>query len=299
MELADIRAFARIAELGSVTAAARSLDLPKSTISRALVRLEIAVGATLVDRSTRHLRLTDAGVLFRPYAARILADIDEAGTALDNFAGVPRGALRISAPFTFVVAILSPMLPSFLARYPEVRVFLNVENRVIDMPLEPADLVIRVAGALADSDLIARHLLTTEAWTCASPGYLEAHGVPSGVAELGRHVLIAYADQPTIWSFQMPGGATQQIEFRPAHAVSDSVAMQPMLIGGSGIGRLPDFIARDAVARGELVQLFRDTEGDKFQVHALSTSHRSLSAKVRVFIDALVAYLAAKHPADR
>jgi len=299
MELADIRAFARIAELGSVSAAARSLDLPKSTISRALVRLEIAVGATLVDRSTRHLRLTDAGVLFRPYAARILADIDEAGTALDNFAGVPRGTLRISAPFTFVVAILSPMLPSFLARYPEVRIVINVENRVIDMPLEPADLVIRVADALPDSDLIARHLLTTEAWACASPGYLEARGVPAHVSELGQYALIAYSDQPTRWSFQMQDGATQQIEFRPANAVSDSVALQPMLVGGAGIGRLPDFIARDAVARGDLVRLFPDTEGDKFQVHALYTSHRSLSAKVRVFIDALVEYLAATQPADR
>jgi len=299
MELADIRAFARIAELGSVSAAARSLDLPKSTISRALVRLEIAVGATLVDRSTRHLRLTDAGLLFLPYAARILADIDEAGTALDNFAGVPRGTLRISAPFTFVVAILSPMLPSFLARYAEVRVVLNVENRVIDMPLEPADLVIRVADALPDSDLIARHLLTTEGWTCASPGYLEAHGVPASFAELGRRALIGYSDQPMIWSFRMPDGAVEQIEFRAANAVSDSVALQPMLIGGSGIGRLPDFIARDAVARGDLVRLFPETEGDKFQVHALYPSHRSLSAKVRVFIDALVEHLAAEQPADR
>jgi DNA-binding transcriptional LysR family regulator len=299
MELADIRAFARIAELGSVSAAARSLDLPKSTISRALVRLEVAVGATLVDRSTRHLRLTDAGVLFRPYAARILADIDEAGTALDNFAGVPRGTLRISAPFTFVVAILSPMLPSFLAGYPEVRVVLNVENRVIDMPLEPADLVIRVADALPDSDLIARHLLTTEAWTCASPGYLAAHGMPSSLAELSRHALIAYSDQPTHWSFRMPDGALQRIEFRPANAVSDSVALQPMLIGHAGIGRLPDFIARRAVATGDLVKLFPETQGDMFEIHALYPSHRSLSAKVRVFIDALVDYLADEPPADR
>jgi len=299
MELADIRAFARIAELGSVSAAARSLGVPKSTISRALVRLEIAVGATLVDRSTRHLRLTDAGALFRPYATNILADVDEAGTALDNFAGVPRGTLLVSAPFTFVIAILSPMLPFFLARYPEVRVVLNVENRVIDMPLEPADLVIRVADALPDSDLIARHLLTTESWTCASPGYLQARGVPARVAELGRHALIAYADKPTTWSFQMPDGATQQIAFRPANAVSDSAALQPILIGGAGIGRLPDFIARDAVARGELVRLFPETAGDKFEVHALYTSHRSLSAKVRVFIDALVEYLAAKQAAVR
>jgi DNA-binding transcriptional LysR family regulator len=294
MELADIRAFARIADLGSVSAAARSLDLPKSTISRALARLEVAVGAMLVDRSTRHLRLSDAGVLFRPYAMRILADVDEAGTALDSFAGVPRGTLRVSAPFTFVVAILSPMLPSFLACYPEVRVVLDVENRVIDMPLEEADVVIRVSGALTDSDLIARHLLTTESWTCASPGYLAARGMPSSIGELSRHALIAYADRSTKWSFRMTDGAMREIEFRPANVVSDSAALKPMLVGGAGIGRLPDFIARDAVARGELVRLFPETEGDSFSIHALYTSHRSLSAKVRVFIDALVEYLATK-----
>jgi len=291
MELADIRAFARIADLGSVSAAARSLDLPKSTISRSLARLEVAVGAMLVDRSTRHLRLSDAGVLFRPYAVRILADVDEAGTALDSFAGVPRGTLRVSAPFTFVVAILSPMLPSFLTRYPEVRVVLDVENRVIDMPVEEADIVIRVSSALPDSDLIARHLLNTEAWTCASPGYLVACGMPSTMAELSRHALIAYSDRPTKWSFRMADGAVRQIEFRPANVVSDSAALTPMLVGGAGIGRLPDFIARDAVGRGDLVRLFPDAEGDVFEVHALYTSHRSLSAKVRVFIDALVEYL--------
>ena len=132
MEMGDIRAFARTADLGSVSAAARLLALPKSTVSRSLARPEVAVGATLVDRSTHHLRLTDAGVLFRPYALRILADVDEAGTALDNFAGVPRGTLRVSVPFTFAVALVSPMLPSFLASYPEVRIVLDVENRVID-----------------------------------------------------------------------------------------------------------------------------------------------------------------------
>ena len=296
MELADVRAFARIADLGSVSAAARSLDLPKSTVSRALARLELAVGATLVDRSTRHLRLSDAGVLFRPYAMRILADVDEAGAALDNFAGAPRGTLRISAPFTFVVAILSPMLPKFLGRYPELRVVLDVENRVIDMPLEAADLVIRAAGALPDTDLIARLVLTTTAWTCASPGYLAVCGVPSSVADLNRHALIAYADRTTTWSYRMADGSMQQIEFSPASVVSDSAALSPMLMGGAGIGRLPDFIARDAVARGDLVRLFPGTVGDVFAVHALYASHRSLSTKVRVFIDALIEYIAVRHP---
>lgn len=291
MELNDVRAFARIADLGSVSAAARSLGLPKSTISRSLARLEATIGAMLIDRSTRHLRLSDAGLLFRPYAVRILADVDEAGTALDNFTGLPQGTLRVSAPFTFVVAVVSPMLPSFLARYPEIRVVLDVDNRVISLPVEPADLVIRV-GALPDSDLIARHLLSTATWTCASPDYLAAHGTPSDVAGLRRHALIGYADRLSTWSYRSSMAGLEAIEFWPTHVVSDSAALAPMLIAGGGIGRLPDFIARDAVAAGALMRLLSDREGDRVDIHALYTSHRSLSAKVRVFIDALVELLA-------
>ena len=291
MELADLRAFARIADLGSVSAAGRSLTLPKSTVSRSLSRLEGVVGAVLVDRSSRHLRLTDAGALFRPHALRILADVDEAGTALDNFAGVPRGTLRVSAPFTFAVALVSPMLPAFLARYPEVRVVLVVENRIIDMPVEDADLVIRV-GALPDSDLIARHLMTTEVWTCASPAYLARNGTPSSIADLNRHTLTTGFDRPTTWSFRQPDGTVEQFEVKPDHVVSDSAALAPMLVGNAGIGRLPDFTARPSVANGDLVHLFPDTHGDTFDINAVYISHRSLSAKVRVFIDALVEHLA-------
>jgi DNA-binding transcriptional LysR family regulator len=195
-----------------------------------------------------------------------------------------------------VVAVLSPMLPSFIARYREVRVIIDVDNGVIDMPLEPADLMIRVSAGMPDSNLIARHLLTTEVWTCASPGYLAACGTPSCVADLSLHTLIAYSDQPATWSYRTKDGAIQTLDLTPAHVVSDSVAMQPMLVGGAGIGRLPDFLAREAVAKGELVRLFAGAEGDEFGIHALYPSHRSLSAKVRVFIDAVLEHIAAERP---
>lgn len=290
MELIDLRAFVRIAELLSISAAARKLSLPKSSVSRSLARLEADVGAALVDRSTRHVRLTDAGMLFRPHALRILADVDEAGSALDGFAGVPRGTLRVSVPFTFAVALIAPMLPSFLARYPEVRVMLDVDNRIIDMPVEPADLVIRV-GVLPDSELIARHLMTTEVWTCASPAYLAKNGTPTSIDDLARHALIGGFDRPTAWSYRSPDGKIAKFEFRPANIVSDSAVLAPMLVGGAGIGRLPDFLARASVSRGHLIRLLPDLSGDVFDIHAVYPSHRSLTAKVRVFIDALASEL--------
>ena len=290
MELSYLRAFARIADLSSISAAARTIGAPKSTISRSLTRLEAELGAVLVDRSTRHLRLTDAGRLFRPYAQRILADVEEAAIALDVFGAAPRGTLRISAPLAVSVGLIAPMLPAFLDAHSEVRVVLMLDNRRIDMPVEDADLVIRV-GVLADSDLIARRLLTSESWTCASPAYLAAKGAPLHVAELSGHRLIGYSEQPAAWSYRSADGAVERFDVPPGDAVSDSAALEPVLIGGAGIGRLPDFMAAPAVARGDLVRLFPQARGDALDIHALYPSHRSLSAKVRAFIDALHKHL--------
>ncbi|MEN3794459.1 LysR family transcriptional regulator [Fulvimarina sp. MAC3] len=286
MELSDLRAFARITDLMSVSAAARALGLPKSGVSRALARLERDVGALLVDRSTRHLRLTDAGRLFRPHALRILADVDEAGAALEGLGSVPAGTLRVSLPFTVATALVAPMLPEFMATYPQVRVVLAVENRFIDMPAEPADLVIRV-GPLADSDLIARRLLASQTWLCASPGYLAARGTPVRVEDLTDHTLLGYGDRTTVYQDDAP--TPGQIELPPAVAISDSSALLPMVLGGAGIAQLPDFLASPHVADRRLVRLWPATQGDQFVIYAVYPSHRSLSAKVRVFIDSLIA----------
>ena len=175
LDLIDLRAFARIADLGSISATARVLRMPKSSVSRSLVRLEEAVGAVLVERSTRHLRLTDAGLLMQRHARRILDDVGEAENAIGGLVGTPRGDLRVSAPFTFAAGPLAPMLPAFLARYPDVRVLLTVDNRNVDLLAEEIDVAIRI-GPLATSDLIARRLATFELWPCASPAYLALPG---------------------------------------------------------------------------------------------------------------------------
>ena len=163
------------------------------------------------------------------------------------------------------------------------------------MPMEDADLVIRV-GVLPDSDLIARHLMTTEVWTCASSAYLAQYGTPSRVADLRQHTLIAGFDRQTTWSFRKADSTIEQFAFKPDHVVSDSAALAPMLVGNAGIGRLPDFTARPLVTNGDLVRLFTETHGDTFEINAVYISHRSLSAKVRVFIDALVEHLAHVEP---
>jgi DNA-binding transcriptional LysR family regulator len=291
LDLTDLKAFARIADLGSVSGAARSLRSPKSSVSRSLARLEASIGTSLIERSTRSLRLTDAGLLLHRHARRILDDVGEAENALGGLIGVPRGDLRVSVPFTFAAGPLAPMLPAFMKRYPEVRVVFSIDNRPVDLLVEEIDLAIRI-GRLPDSDLIARRLASFELWPCASPAYLADKGAPVVLDDLRNYILIAHADRRGPQRFRTPAGDTREIELEPAPVVPEPAVVKTMLLAGAGIGWLPDFHAADALADGTLVRVLADHPADSVEAHALYPSHRSLSAKVRMFIDALVAHLA-------
>ena len=286
-DLTDLRAFARIADLGSISGAARALRMPKSSVSRALVRLESAIGAVLVERSTRHLRLTDAGLLLQRHARRILDDVGEAENAIGGLVGHPQGDLRVSAPFTYAAGPLARMLPVFLERFPEVRVLLTIDNRFVDLLGEEFDLAIRI-GPLPDSELIARRLTTFALWPCASPDYLAGRKPICAPGDLVHHTTIAHRAIRETWQFRSPQGRSSDVEVVALAVVPEPDALRTMLLAGAGIGVLPDFHAADAIAAGTLVRILPDHEHRSVDVHALYPSHRSLSAKVRVFIDALV-----------
>ncbi|WNG45843.1 LysR family transcriptional regulator [Archangium minus] len=295
LDLTDLRAFARIADLKSVSAAARALNMPKSSVSRSLARLEAVVGTALVERSNRHLRLTEAGALLYPHALRIMNDVDEAETALGGFVGVPRGTLRVSAPLAYAHTFIAPMLPAFLASYPELRVVLDLNHRNVDMVAQEIDVVVRM-GPLVDSGLVARRLPPLEIWLCASPSYLEARGTPTSVADLAAHDFIDRIDGTTEWTFDTPGRGKEHVSIYPRVVSPEPTVGLVMLMGGAGIGRLPRFMAEKAIAAGELVRVLPATRPGTTEVNALYPSHRSLSAKVRVFIDALAAHLGGKKP---
>lgn len=296
LDLAKLRVFVRIADLGSVSGAARALGLPKSSASRLLARLEAGVGAALIERSTRRLRLTEAGLLLHRHAARILDDVGEAENALGGLIGRPSGTLRVSVGFTFAAGPLAPMLPGFLTRYPEVRLVLIVDNRPADLLAEEVDLAIRI-GPLRDSELIARRLGAIALWPCASPAYLALHGAPAAVEDLTRHILIAHADRRAPWRMRTPSGEWRELDTQPGTVIPEPAVPRTVLAGGAGIGWLRDFEARAGLADGSLVRVLPDHESEAVDVHALYPSHRSLSAKVRVFVDALADHLRAQ-PAE-
>lgn len=289
LNLSDLRAFARVADLGAVSGAARSLRMPKSSVSRSLVRLEEEVGTTLIERSTRHLRLTDAGLLLLGHARRILDDVGEAEDAVGGLLGSPRGDLRVSVPFTFATGPLAAMLPAFLERHPEVRIVLTIENRRVDLLTEDIDVAIRI-GPLEDSELMARRLTTFAIWPCASPAYLERHEPIATPADLRGHTLIAHRDRRETWRLRTPGGAAEEVEVGLGTVVPEPAVVRRMLIAGAGVGELPDFHAASAIADGSLVRLLPDHGTRSVDAHAVYRSHRNLSAKVRVFIDELVAH---------
>jgi DNA-binding transcriptional LysR family regulator len=291
LELIDLRVFVRIIDAGSISAAARALGMPKSSVSRSLVRIEARVGAMLVERSTRRLRLTDAGLLLQRHARRILEEVGEAEDAIAGLVGVPRGTLRVSAPPSFAAGPLAPMLPGFVARYPELRLVLSFDNQPIVVLPDDIDVAIRT-GALPDSDLVARRIARTELWVCASPGYLATQGTPTTVDELAGHRLVTLFDRRSVWRLRTASGVVQEFAADPGLVVPEPVIARTLLIGGAGIGLLPAFHARDAVAEGALVHLLADHEGERVDVHALYPRQRSLSAKVRAFVDALSAHLA-------
>ncbi|EHH68349.1 MAG: LysR substrate-binding domain-containing protein [Acetobacter sp.] len=286
MNVYDLYCFVRIAETASLSGAARAMTAPKSTLSRAVSRLETEFGAKLFERGARELRLTEAGNLLLPHARRVLDDIAEARSALDGVTGQPRGTLRVNAAMTFALGLIAPMLPGFLERFPDMRVNLETENRIVDVAREDVDVAIRI-GSLPDSDLIARPLGGIALWPCASPGYLTRQGTPETPGDLASHTLLGWIDRPDHWRFTDSHGRDHVVPVPVGSVVPEPAVLQVLLENNAGIGRLPDFLAAPAVRRGSLVRLLPTFRTETVEAHAVYAAHRSLSSKVQVFIASL------------
>jgi len=286
----DLGSFLRIAETMSLSAASRATGTPKSSLSRALFRLEREIGAKLFERGPHALRLTEAGRILLIHARRVMDDLNEATAALDGVTGQPRGVLKISAATTFAIGLVAPMLPHFLREYPDLRVHLEAENRVVDLAREDVEVAIRI-GAMPDSDLIASKLGRIELWPCASPGYLLERGTPQTPHDLINHELLGWTDQPSIWRFKDSAGCEHRIPVAVRSVIPEPAVLQVVLESGGGVGRLPAFLANPSIEKGRLVRLLPDYEAETVEVHVVYAAHRSLSSKVRVFIDALRAHM--------
>jgi len=293
--LSGLLAFVKTADLGSFVAAGRALEISASAVGKSVARLEQEVGVRLLQRSTRRIQLTDEGRLFHERCRRILDDLDDAQATLSNARETPRGRLRVSAPIVGHHFLL-PVVPSFVARHPEVELDINFTDRNVDLIDEGIDVAIR-SGDLPDSRLVSRPLNHFRLLLCASPDYLARHGTPMVVRDLERHATIRFRHPSSgkllDWPMLEKSAIDSQTRLRTVLACNNMEAVLGATVRGLGIACMPDFLAREMLADGRLVCVLdaQLSAGGRFR--ALWPSSRHLSPKVRVFVDHLGEQLSA------
>lgn len=287
--LGEMDVFVRVVELCGFSPAARALRLSPSAVSKLIARLEARLGTRLFNRSTRKLALTAEGNIFYERCVRILADVDSAEHEAAAGAA-PRGRLRVNCNTAFSQWLLTPIVPEFLARYPEIVLDLVVSDVVVDLLQEHADVAIRI-GPLANSSLIARKLGESRATVVASPAYLQRAGTPKTPADLASHNLLGFGFSRLIegWPFLDENGQVVRIAPQGNALVSDGDTMRRLAIAGLGIARTARFHMEEDLAAGRLVPLLEDySPGEVEPIHAVYVGQGgALPARVRAFLDFL------------
>jgi len=290
VQLSSIDLFCRAAELGSFTAAAQVLGLTPAAVSRSIARLEARVHTRLFSRTTRQVKLTDDGCLYLEQCQQALAQIDAVERAIMGRGDTPRGRLRISAPTTYAHFRLLPVLPRFMARYPQLSVEVNVSNRNVDLVDEGYDIAIRM-GTPPEGRLVARKLEDAALGVFASPAYLRRHGVPRNLDELQHHECIRFQMPSTgrtlPWLFRVDGLDVDQPVAGRAVFSDDVLGCVSHATGGGGLVQIYDFIAAPAVHAGALSEVLESYRGRSRPFSLLYPHNRHLSAAVRAFVDFL------------
>jgi DNA-binding transcriptional LysR family regulator len=289
--------FAKVTETRSFAGAAQELGLSKATVSKAVSRLETKLGTRLLNRTSRRLALTDAGRQLSARATAILHDAEAAENDTLSQSVNPRGLVRLAVPMSFGVAHVAPLIPEFLKTYPDVQVDLHLSDAMVDVIGEGFDAALRIA-ALPDSSLVARRLCGVERFVVASPDYLKAHGRPKHPMNLTEHACLAYAYllTPDTWVFKNKAGESATVH--PAKGplrVNNGDAMLPGLIEGLGIGVLPDFFLREALADGRLERILPEWSLPESALHWVTPQGGPKPARVTVLAEYLAEKLSASH----
>lgn len=290
--------FVAVVDGGSFASAARTLNLSPPVVTRAVAELEERLQLRLLTRTTRVVRVTEAGARYAEDCRRILAEIEEAESAAAGAHGAPRGTLTITAPVLFGQMYVTPVLVRYLQTYPEVDAQCLFLDRVVNLMEEGVDVAVRIAE-LPDSSLQAIRVGRVRRVLVAAPGYLEAHGVPGRPEDLAQHVIVSAAGlgaQPE-WRFRIDGRAhAQRIAPRMRTTTNDSAISAAL--AGLGIARLLSYQAAPHVAAGTLVPLLEAYEAAPLPIHVVHHEGRRATQKVRNFVDMAVESLRA-HPALR
>ncbi len=300
-DLNDMRYFAEVVDHGSFAGAARTLGLPTSRLSRRIARLEAELGVRLLHRTTRKLSLTAAGEQYHRHCVAVRDQADQAQAELARILTEPRGPLRVSCPVTLAQATIGPLIPGYLARHPKVRLELQVSNRVVDLAEEGVDLALRVRPTLDDSgSAIIKRLGLSHGLLVASPELLRRHGRPAQPADLERFDAVGMSATGGKVRLRLlgPQGARHEAACRPACIADDLMTLRFAILGGVGVGMLPDYMCHEDIAQGRLERILPDWSLVSGIVHAAYLSRRGMSPALRSFLDYLGERLAQNPEGD-
>lgn len=293
-DLNDMLYFTEVVERGGFAAAGRVLGIPKSRLSRRVAELETQLGVRLLQRTTRKLALTEVG---EQYLRHCLAMREAAQAAAQVAAQVqtePRGTIRVSCPVTLAQSSVAVLVPLFMREYPEVRVEMVVSNRVVDLVEEGIDVALRVRPTLeASGSLVIKQLGQTRSLLAASPSLLARQPAPRTPEDLAHldTVAMSVSDGRTSWRLVGPGGAEVVHVHRPRYVADDLLTLKHAVLMGTGLSVLPDYMCRDELREGRLVQVLPDWAPPAGVVHAVFPSRRGLVPAVRRFLDFLGEHL--------
>jgi len=279
----EMQVFVRIAERRSFSQAAEDLQIPRATVTTLIKRMEKRLGARLLERTTRQVRMTHDGEAYYQRCVRLLADLEEADGAFLNTA--PKGLLRVNAQGTLAKNFVMPGLPGFLARYPDIVLHLGEDDRLVDLVREGVDCVLR-AGALQDSSLAGRQIAQMPQVTVASPAYLARFGVPARLEDLAHHQTVDFLSSATGRGIPldfMVDGRNVQVRAASMVSVTGAELYTSAAVAGLGLVQVPRYRVEQELAAGQLQIVLPDWPPAPMPVSVLYPQNRQVSARVRVF----------------
>lgn len=294
-----MRALVKVVASGSYAEAARRLGLTRSAVSKGVMELEQALGARLLDRTTRRVTPTEAGLAYYERCVSILSQIEETEAQVSRLHDEPKGILKVNAPMSFGFLYLGKAIADFMIRFDDLKVELILTDRFVDPLEEGADVTLRI-GTPADSSLIARRIAPGRLALVASPEYLAKHGTPESPADLIDHRCLSYGHTTSMQRWHLTDkGEPISIAIGACLSSNNGDVLRDAAVQGIGIANLPTFIVGDDIATGRLMSVLPENRPADLTIHALYAPNRYLAAKTRVFIDFLVDRFGKSPPWDR
>lgn len=289
--LQSMRVFVKVVEQGSFARAATQLDMSNAVVTRHVADLESHLGTRLLNRTTRRLSLTETGQAYLERVRQILQDIDDADAIASSQASKPSGTLRIYSHLGFGQLQLAKIVPQYVKAFPEVLLDVTLSDRTVDLVEDGFDAGIFIDYQKFDASMIARQLATTEVLICASPNYVAQHGAPQTPAEISEHRCLNFSFEQIRhrWPISGPDGDTQAIPINSTLWSNNGELLRQCALAGMGIVIRPSFTLRDDLASGRLVRLLPSHHMGHMSIMLVYPSRRLLSAKVRSFVEFIVA----------